>query len=68
MVLEPKKKIKELYKAIGAPEVPIWAIGVHGVAANFGVKEWSMWELKYGHLTTKWGCYETSDGIITNSP
>jgi methylisocitrate lyase len=35
-----KEEIKELYKAIGAPEVPIWAIGVHGVAANFGVTEW----------------------------
>jgi methylisocitrate lyase len=35
-----KEEIKQLYKAIGAPDIPIWAIGVHGVAANFGVKEW----------------------------
>jgi methylisocitrate lyase len=35
-----KEEIKELYKAIGAPDVPIWAIGVHGIAASFGVKEW----------------------------
>ena len=35
-----KEEIKQLYKAIGAPEHAIWAIGVHGVAANFGVKEW----------------------------
>ena len=33
-----KEEIKQLYKAIGAPDVPIWAIGIHGVAANFGGK------------------------------
>ena len=35
-----KEEIKQLYKAIGAPEVPIWAIGVHGVAATFDAKDW----------------------------
>jgi len=30
-----REEIKQLYKAIGAPAVPIWAIGVHGIAATF---------------------------------
>ena len=35
-----REEIRQLYKAIGAPDVPIWAIGVHGVAATFNVADW----------------------------
>jgi methylisocitrate lyase len=35
-----REEIKQLYKAIGAPAVPIWAIGVHGIAATFSIDDW----------------------------
>ncbi len=38
--LRSREEIKQLYKAIGAPEVKIWAIGGQGVAAGFSAKDW----------------------------
>jgi len=38
--LRTKEEIKHLYKAIGAPDVRIWAIAGQGVAADFSAKDW----------------------------
>jgi len=35
-----KEEIKQLYKAIGAPEVRIWGMGSQGAAADFAAKDW----------------------------
>ena len=38
--LRSKEEIKQLYKAIGAPEVLIWGIAGQGAAAGFSAKDW----------------------------
>ncbi len=35
-----KEEIKQLYKAIGAPNVWIWGMGSQGAAADFAAKDW----------------------------
>jgi 2-methylisocitrate lyase-like PEP mutase family enzyme len=38
--LRSKEEIRQLYKAIGAPDVWIWAIAGQGAAADFTAKDW----------------------------
>ena len=38
--LRSKEEIRRLFKAIGAPDVMIWAIAGQGAAADFSVKDW----------------------------
>ena len=38
--LRSKEEIRQLYKAIGAPEVKIWAIGGQGAGAELNAKDW----------------------------
>jgi 2-methylisocitrate lyase-like PEP mutase family enzyme len=38
--LRTKEEIRQLYKAIGAPEVLIWGMGGKGAAADFSAKDW----------------------------
>ena len=38
--LRSKEEIRQLYKAIGTPEVKIWAIGGQGAGAKLNAKDW----------------------------